>query len=81
MSLNAVLIPEGADDATTRKALLQQFGLEIGAGLGPLAGKMWRVGLQGHSSSERNVMLFLTALETVLAAQGVKVQPGGGGRG
>ncbi len=77
VSLNTVLIPEGADDATTRKALLRQFGLEIGAGLGPLAGKMWRVGLQGHSSSERNVVLFLTALETVLAAQGVKVQPGG----
>ena len=77
VSLNAVLIPEGADDVTTRKALLKQFGLEIGAGLGPLAGKMWRVGLQGHSSSERNVVLFLTALETVFAAQGVKVQPGG----
>ncbi len=76
-SLNAVLIPEGADDVATRKALLKQFGLEIGAGLGPLAGKMWRVGLQGHSSWERNVLLFLTALETVLAAQGVKVQPGG----
>jgi len=76
-SLNTVLIPEGADDATTRKALLKQFGLEIGAGLGPLAGKMWRVGLQGHSSSERNIVLFLTALETVLGAQGVKVWPGG----
>jgi alanine-glyoxylate transaminase/serine-glyoxylate transaminase/serine-pyruvate transaminase len=77
VSLNAVLIPEGADDATTRKALLKQFGLEIGAGLGPLAGKMWRVGLQGHSSSERNVVLVLTALETVLAAQGGTVRPGG----
>jgi alanine-glyoxylate transaminase/serine-glyoxylate transaminase/serine-pyruvate transaminase len=77
VSLNTVLIPEGADDVATRKALLKQFGLEIGAGLGPLAGKMWRVGLQGHSSSERNVVLFLMALETVLAAQGVKVQPGG----
>ena len=77
VSLNAVVIPEGADDAGTRKALLQQFGLEIGAGLGPLAGKMWRVGLQGHSSSERNVLLFLAALEAVLKTQGVKVQPGG----
>jgi alanine-glyoxylate transaminase / serine-glyoxylate transaminase / serine-pyruvate transaminase len=76
VSLNTVLIPEGADDVATRKALLKQFGLEIGAGLGPLAGKMWRVGLQGHSSSYRNVLLFLTALEAVLAAQGVKVQPG-----
>ena len=76
-SLNAVVVPEGADDAGIRKALLQQFGLEIGAGLGPLAGKMWRVGLQGHSASERNVLLFLTALEAVLRAQGVKVGPDG----
>jgi alanine-glyoxylate transaminase/serine-glyoxylate transaminase/serine-pyruvate transaminase len=76
-SLNAVCIPEGADDLGTRRALLRQFGLEIGAGLGPLAGKMWRVGLQGHSATERNVRLFLTALESVLKAQGVAVQPGG----
>jgi alanine-glyoxylate transaminase/serine-glyoxylate transaminase/serine-pyruvate transaminase len=75
-SLNAVVIPEGADDAGTRRALLQQFGLEIGAGLGPLAGKMWRVGLQGHSASERNVLLFLAALEAVLRSQGVKVRTG-----
>jgi alanine-glyoxylate transaminase/serine-glyoxylate transaminase/serine-pyruvate transaminase len=76
-SLNAVCIPEGADDLGTRRALLKQFGLEIGAGLGPLAGKMWRVGLQGHSATERNVLLFLTALKSVLKAQGVAVQPGG----
>ena len=76
-SLNAVCIPEGADDLGTRRALLRQFGLEIGAGLGPLAGKMWRVGLQGHSATERNVRLFLTALESVLKTQGVAVQAGG----
>lgn len=76
-SLNLVGIPEGADDVATRKALLVQFGLEIGAGLGPLAGKVWRVGLQGHSATERNVMLFLTALEAVLRAQGVRVAAGG----
>jgi alanine-glyoxylate transaminase / serine-glyoxylate transaminase / serine-pyruvate transaminase len=76
-SLNTVTIPEGVDDAAARKALLQRFGLEIGAGLGPLAGKVWRVGLQGHSCTERNVMLFLTALETVLRAQGVKLRSGG----
>ncbi len=76
-SLNSVCIPEGADDLGTRRALLGQFGLEIGAGLGPLAGKVWRVGLQGHSATERNVRLFLTALESVLKTQGVAVQPGG----
>jgi alanine-glyoxylate transaminase / serine-glyoxylate transaminase / serine-pyruvate transaminase len=77
VSLNAVCIPEGARDLGTRRALLRQFGLEIGAGLGPLAGKMWRVGLQGHSSTERNVRLFLTALESILKAQDVAVRPGG----
>ena len=72
-TLNLVCIPEGTDDLATRKALLKQYGLEIGAGLGPLAGKVWRVGLQGHSSSERNVMLFLVALASVLESQGVAV--------
>ncbi len=76
-TLNLVVIPEGADDLTTRRALLAQFGLEIGAGLGPFAGKVWRVGLQGHSATERNVMLFLTALTSVLRAQGVKVSGDG----
>lgn len=76
-TLNLVVIPEGADDLVTRRALLAQFGLEIGAGLGPLAGKVWRVGLQGHSATERNVMLFLSALEAVLRAQGVKVTSNG----
>ncbi|OFW59209.1 MAG: alanine--glyoxylate aminotransferase [Actinobacteria bacterium RBG_16_64_13] len=76
-SLNSVCIPAGADDLGTRRALLRQFGLEIGAGLGPLAGKIWRVGLQGHSATERNVRLFLTALESVLKSQDVEAQPGG----
>ena len=74
-TLNLVGIPEGADDLVARKALLIQYGLEIGAGLGPLAGKVWRVGLQGHSATERNVMLFLTALGSVLQTQGVGVRP------
>jgi alanine-glyoxylate transaminase / serine-glyoxylate transaminase / serine-pyruvate transaminase len=77
VSLNSVCIPEGADDLGTRRALLRQFGVEIGAGLGPLAGRVWRVGLQGHSSSERNVTLFLAALESVLKTQGLKLQSGG----
>jgi len=76
-TLNSIRIPEGAEDLGTRRALLGQFGLEIGAGLGPLAGKVWRVGLQGHSATERNVRLFLTALESVLKTQGVAVQSGG----
>ncbi|MBW2110844.1 MAG: alanine--glyoxylate aminotransferase family protein [Deltaproteobacteria bacterium] len=74
--LNAVRIPEGADDLKVRRALLGDFGVEIGGGLGDLAGKIWRVGLMGHSSRRKNVFLFLSALETILKGQGVKVQPG-----
>jgi alanine-glyoxylate transaminase/serine-glyoxylate transaminase/serine-pyruvate transaminase len=75
--LNAVCIPEGVEDAKVRKALLNDFGIEIGGGLGDLAGRIWRVGLMGVSSSKKNVFLFLTALETILKAEGVKVTPGG----
>ena len=74
--LNAVQIPEGADDLKVRKALLNDFGMEIGGGLGALAGKVWRVGLMGHTSRRRNVFLFLSALETILKAQGVNIQLG-----
>jgi len=64
--LNSVTIPEGVDDATVRGELLNEFNLEIGAGLGPLAGKVWRVGLMGHSSRAENIILCLGALEAVL---------------
>lgn len=74
--LNAICIPEGVDDLKVRRALLNGFGIEIGGGLGVLAGKIWRVGLMGHSSSRRNVVLFLSALEGVLKDLGTKVNPG-----
>lgn len=74
--LNSVAIPAGVDDAAVRKTLLNDFGLEIGAGLGALAGKTWRVGLMGHACNRQNVLLCLTALESVLAAQGAKVERG-----
>jgi alanine-glyoxylate transaminase/serine-glyoxylate transaminase/serine-pyruvate transaminase len=74
--LNAIRVPEGADDVKVRKTLLNDFGIEIGGGLGSLADKIWRVGLMGHSSCRRNVFLFLSALETVLRSQGVKVPAG-----
>ncbi|TDG13686.1 alanine--glyoxylate aminotransferase family protein [Seongchinamella unica] len=74
--LNAVNIPEGVDDAGVRTTLLNDFNLEIGAGLGALAGKTWRIGLMGFASNERNVLACLTALEAVLAAQGVDLNRG-----
>ena len=69
-TLNAVRVPEGIDEAAVRKHLLEQFNIEIGSGLGPLAGKIWRVGLMGHSSSARLIVLLLGALEHAFTAQG-----------
>ena len=74
--LNAVCIPEGVDDKAVRGQLLREFGIEIGGGLGDLAGKVWRVGLMGESARRRNVQLFLSALETVLRGQGVTLGSG-----
>jgi alanine-glyoxylate transaminase/serine-glyoxylate transaminase/serine-pyruvate transaminase len=64
--LNAVSVPEGADEAAVRKGLLEQHGIEIGAGLGPMKGRIWRVGLMGQTSNEENVSKFIKALETLL---------------
>ncbi|MEZ6044593.1 MAG: alanine--glyoxylate aminotransferase family protein [Planctomycetaceae bacterium] len=74
--LNAVSIPEGVDDKAVRGQLLNQFGIEIGAGLGPMAGKTWRIGLMGEASREANVLLFLAALEQCLTKQGYQLTPG-----
>ncbi len=74
--LNAVLIPQGVDDAAVRGRLLNEFGIEIGAGLGPMKGKTWRIGLMGETSNPRNVLLFLSAIENCLAAQNYPVKAG-----
>jgi alanine-glyoxylate transaminase / serine-glyoxylate transaminase / serine-pyruvate transaminase len=75
--LNAVSVPAGVDEAAVRKALLDDYGLEIGAGLGPLAGKVWRIGLMGFGANRKNVLLCLSALESTLAGQGADVRAGG----
>ena len=69
-SLNAVVVPDGVDEAAVRRQLLQEFDIEIGAGLGPLAGRIWRVGLMGSGSTLRSVITFLNALEVVLRTRG-----------
>ncbi len=74
--LNAVTVPDGVDEAAVRKRLIGEYGLEIGAGLGALAGKVWRIGLMGQSCNARNVLLCLTALEAVLADMGAPVKTG-----
>lgn len=64
--LNAVYIPEGVDDVEVRNYLLNEFNLEIGAGLGAFAGKAWRIGLMGYSAKSENVLLCLAALKQAL---------------
>jgi alanine-glyoxylate transaminase/serine-glyoxylate transaminase/serine-pyruvate transaminase len=76
--LNAVRIPDGVDDAAVRAALLTEFSIEIGGGLGPMKGRVWRIGLMGESSSEANVLLVLSALERVLPRCGHRVGAGAG---
>ncbi len=66
-SLNAVRIPDGADDMAVRKQLLTEYNIEIGGGLGDLKGKIWRVGLMGVSSTPNNVLVFLGALRSILS--------------
>ena len=65
--LNAVVVPDGVDEAAVRAYLLNEYNLEIGAGLGPLAGKIWRIGLMGASSSEKHIALCLEGLQAALA--------------
>lgn len=74
--LNAVTIPEGVDEAAIRRKLLQDFNLEIGAGLGSLAGKVWRIGLMGYASNVKNVILCLSALEAVLSESNAPINKG-----
>lgn len=75
-TLNAVQIPEGVDDLQVRKKLLNDYNIEIGAGLGPFKGKVWRLGLMGSSSSKQNVMLVLAALGEILYQLGKLSDPG-----
>ncbi|MEZ5565509.1 MAG: alanine--glyoxylate aminotransferase family protein [Gammaproteobacteria bacterium] len=68
--LNCVRIPAGVDESAIRRKLLDEYALEIGAGLGPLAGKVWRIGLMGHTANRRNVLYLLGALEALLDGDG-----------
>jgi alanine-glyoxylate transaminase/serine-glyoxylate transaminase/serine-pyruvate transaminase len=77
-SLNSVRIPAGADDVRVRQKLLNEYNVEIGGGLGPLKGKIWRIGLMGESSSESNVLFLLYALEKILVAERCDMELGAG---
>jgi alanine-glyoxylate transaminase/serine-glyoxylate transaminase/serine-pyruvate transaminase len=78
VTVTGVNVPAGVEDAKVRRQLLDEFNIEISGGLGPLKGKMWRVGLMGYSSLKPNVLLFLAALEKVLLDQGHAVPAGAG---
>jgi alanine-glyoxylate transaminase/serine-glyoxylate transaminase/serine-pyruvate transaminase len=75
-SLNCVKVPPGVDEAAVRKLLLAEHSIEIGGGLGPLAGKVWRIGLMGESARQENVLAVLAALEQALARLGKGPRPG-----
>jgi alanine-glyoxylate transaminase/serine-glyoxylate transaminase/serine-pyruvate transaminase len=74
--LNAVSIPEGVNEAAVRSALLNEYNLEIGAGLGAMAGKIWRVGLMGYASNQTNVLFCLGALDAVLSGMKAPIRSG-----
>ena len=77
-TLNTVRVPSGVDEASIRKTLLTTYNIEVGAGLGPLAGKIWRVGLMGASSTPQTLLQFLAALEGALVTHGHRVPEGAG---
>jgi alanine-glyoxylate transaminase/serine-glyoxylate transaminase/serine-pyruvate transaminase len=74
--LNVVRVPDGVDEGRVRSRLLDEYQLEVGAGLGALAGKVWRIGLMGHSCNLKNVLLCVGAFETVLSSEGAAVETG-----
>jgi alanine-glyoxylate transaminase/serine-glyoxylate transaminase/serine-pyruvate transaminase len=78
MTLNAVRIPSGVDDAAVRKLLREDLNIEMGAGMGPLAGKIWRIGLMGAGATPAHVLLLVGALETVLSRTGHAMTAGAG---
>jgi alanine-glyoxylate transaminase/serine-glyoxylate transaminase/serine-pyruvate transaminase len=74
--LNTIAVPEGVDEAAVRRTLLDRYDLEVGAGLGDLAGKVWRVGLMGASATVEHVTVFLAAMEDILSEQGAAITTG-----
>jgi alanine-glyoxylate transaminase/serine-glyoxylate transaminase/serine-pyruvate transaminase len=78
VTVTSVMIPAGIDDAKFRNQLLDEFNIEIAGGIGPLKGKIWRLGLMGYCAQKANVLLLLSAMEKVMTDQGARVAPGAG---
>ena len=79
-TVNTPKVPDGIDDATVMSRLLERYGIEIVGGLGDLKGKIWRIGLMGHSSQRNNVLLLINGLEEILSEMGFGLTPGAGAR-
>jgi alanine-glyoxylate transaminase/serine-glyoxylate transaminase/serine-pyruvate transaminase len=77
-TVTSVYVPKGVEDLRARRQLLDEFGIEIAGGIGPLKGKIWRVGLMGYVSQAKHILFFLAALEKVLLDLGRSVAPGAG---
>ncbi len=78
VTVTAVNIPAGIEDLRVRRQLLDEFNIEISGGLGPIKGRIWRIGLMGHSSQQNNVLLLMAALEKILSEQGFRLSLGAG---
>ncbi len=78
ITVTAINIPDGIEDGKVRGQLLNEFNIEVAGGLGPIKGKIWRVGLMGYSCQETNVLLFLAAFEKTLSDQGFRLPAGAG---
>tara|TARA_B100001013_G_scaffold291020_1_gene190921 strand:- start:297 stop:494 length:198 start_codon:yes stop_codon:yes gene_type:complete len=64
--LNTLIIPDGVNDGEIRSRLLNEYNIEIGGGLGPLTGKIWRIGLMGETAKEENIIRLIGALKNLL---------------
>jgi aspartate aminotransferase-like enzyme len=78
VTVTAINIPAGIEDGKVRQQLLDEFNIEIAGGLGPVKGRIWRVGLMGYSCQKPNVLRFLASFEKTLLDQGLHVPAGGG---
>jgi len=77
-TVTSVYVPKAVEDGRVRRQLLDEFGIEIAGGIGPLKGKIWRIGLMGYVSQAKHILFFLAALEKILLDQGLSVSPGAG---
>jgi len=78
VTVTPVMVPAEVDDVKYRNQLLDEFNIEIAGGIGPLKGKVWRLGLMGYCAQRGNVLLLLAAMEQVLHVQGARVPAGAG---